>query len=314
MKTSLGRFKQIHPVEDSVYTVCVGDTAYDRVQEAAQMLTDAFRERLKIEHVEHWTSLFENPQGRGTRSKETARLFVFSTLQKFQSAAGSQAGREFFNRIEHSVFLSDKLPVESIPTLATQLKALKKGSFHIASIEDDDHSKLRDMIRRMLSGAIRTDGDPVIADAWCDGNELVVLGSDFQRLRIPAECLKKYLANAKDSFKSFEIDVDGSYLYWPKSDVHLGWNQLRYLVDPAASLEAKRSQAGFNRRYGAAIRKLRTESGIAQSRITGLDERHVRRIENGDVAVTRKALEKLARAHKMDVGEYMTRIANRLEP
>jgi hypothetical protein len=80
---------------------------------------------------------------------------------------------------------------------------------------------------------------------------------------------------------NFEIDADGSFIYWPDLDVHLGWNQFLQAVDPEELRKAQRRSEGFNKRYEAAIRKLREEAGLAQSKVEGLTERQLRRIEQG---------------------------------
>ncbi len=78
------------------------------------------------------------------------------------------------------------------------------------------------------------------------------------------------------------IDPDGSFIYWPDLDVHLGWNQFLQAVDPAEFRKAQQRSAEFNARYGAAIRRVREAAGIVQSGVEGLTERQVRRIEYGE--------------------------------
>jgi hypothetical protein len=60
------------------------------------------------------------------------------------------------------------------------------------------------------------------------------------------------LSNAKkETVEHFEIDEDGSYIYWPDLDLHLGWEQLQQIVDPVAAQKAKQKSHEFNVRYGA---------------------------------------------------------------
>ena len=59
------------------------------------------------------------------------------------------------------------------------------------------------------------------------------------------------------------------HLYWPDLDVHLGWTQFLQAVDPAELRKAQQRSADFNRRNGAAIRKLREEAGIRQASVGG---------------------------------------------
>ena len=65
--------------------------------------------------------------------------------------------------------------------------------------------------------------------------DLVVLFPAFDRLRVPLSKLTKHLGTNKDEIGAFEIDEDGSFLYWPHADVHLGPDQLHAMVDPTCS-------------------------------------------------------------------------------
>jgi hypothetical protein len=113
--------------------------------------------------------------------------------------------------------------------------------------------------------------------------------------------------------RNFEIDPDGSFIYWPDLDVHLGWDQFLQAVDPEELRKAQQRSEGFNKRYGAAIRKLRAEAGLAQSKVEGLTERQLRRIEQGECRATKGALTALAGAHGLEVNAYMERLAKAMK-
>jgi hypothetical protein len=48
----------------------------------------------------------------------------------------------------------------------------------------------------------------------------------------------------------------------PKLNVHLGWTQLRQLVDPNAALEVSRIRSELDWRYGIAVKKVREQAGV----------------------------------------------------
>ena len=100
-------------------------------------------------------------------------------------------------------------------------------------------------------------------------------------LHVPLESLPALKGRSRAAVRNFSIDPDGSFIYWPDFDVHLGWNQFLQAVDPAELRKARGRSAGFNKRYGAAIRKVREEAGILQSQVEGLTDRQLRRIERG---------------------------------
>jgi len=154
-----------------------------------------------------------------------------------------------------------------------------------------------------------------IVDAWWEENTLVVVSpttDGFRKLRVPVAKLPALRKLPKVERERFEIDEEGAFLHWPAGDIHLGWEQFVYALDPAASLKARQQMQAFNKAYGSAIRKLRREKGLRQSDVPGLTARQVGRIESGQRATTLSALQKLAAAHGMSVNEYMDELAQRL--
>lgn len=113
--------------------------------------------------------------------------------------------------------------------------------------------------------------------------------------------------------KRFEIDDDGSFLYWPHSDTHLGWEQFRQIIDPAAAVVAKQRSTEFNEKYGAAIRAVRNEYGLTQAEIKGVTDRNLRRVEKGEIQVSKKVLESLAKAHGLPLDEYLKVLADQMK-
>jgi transcriptional regulator with XRE-family HTH domain len=59
----------------------------------------------------------------------------------------------------------------------------------------------------------------------------------------------------------------------------------------------------------AAIRRVREAAGILQSKMEGLTDRQLRRIEQGESRATSAAITALAAAHGLDANAYMERLA-----
>ncbi|MFN0196803.1 MAG: helix-turn-helix domain-containing protein [Planctomycetaceae bacterium] len=152
----------------------------------------------------------------------------------------------------------------------------------------------------------------IIVDAWIENDKLVLLSPSFDRLEIPLEKLARFIGTNRTKWNSFEIDEDGSYLYWPHADVHLGWKQFMQIIDPTSALADMKKTAEFNKQYGAAIRSLREEQGLKQADIHGMTERQLRRVEHGEQAATKATLESLAFAHVKSLEEYLKMISQRL--
>ncbi len=154
-----------------------------------------------------------------------------------------------------------------------------------------------------------------IIDAWWEEDTFVVVSprtEGFAKLRVPLDKLPVLKGHNKKALEKFEVDEDGSFVYWPDMDIHLGWEQFEQAVDERACLKAKQQSEAFNKDYGNAVRKLRERGRLRQSDIKGLTPRQVGRIERGECRATHNALNKLAKAHKMSISDYMNELANLL--
>jgi len=147
-----------------------------------------------------------------------------------------------------------------------------------------------------------------IIDAYLAGNELLVRGPRHRMLHVPIRSIPVLKGQPSAVLRNFQIDPDGAFLHWPDLDVHLGWNQFLQAVEPAELRKAQQRSAEFNRRYGAAIRKVREDAGIRQDKIPGLTDRQLRRIEQGQCRATSSALNALAKAHGVDATAYMDKL------
>ena len=150
-------------------------------------------------------------------------------------------------------------------------------------------------------------------DASIEHDTLRVVSPGFRRLEVPISSIPG-LAQAEPSvIGRFEIDRDGSYIYWPGLDIHLGWEQLEQIVDPQAARKARQKSHDFNVRYGKAVRKVREQAGLGYPDISGISEKQLRRIENGECRLTTNAVQMLSAAHKLKPNEYLERLAGTLE-
>lgn len=252
--------------------------------------------------VHFWTQWQEAAQNR------YQTLYVVSSL-------GQLAGGQELSRLRQCegpelklLAFVDDLPVESIPEHLCRLQVRSDKRVHL--VQTHGTKATQAFLTRFVGGLCSRSGDHYIIDAWWESEELVVLSPGFERLRVPISALPAKLRDADSGIrKDFQIDQYGDFLYWPQLDVHMGWGQFVQAVDPMAKLRAEQKTKAFNTRYGRAIRSLRAASGIKQSDIEGLEERTVRRIEQGQTRATGKALAKLANAHGMDVSQYMAAVA-----
>ncbi|MFQ5426556.1 MAG: helix-turn-helix domain-containing protein, partial [Gaiellales bacterium] len=194
-----------------------------------------------------------------------------------------------------------------------RLNIRSPGRLHIASVEEGQ--SIESMWKRFLSVLSAAANEQRILDAWWENHDFVVMSPRFERLRVSLDQLRglRFLADSsRQDLGQFEIDQDGSFIRWPELDVDLDWHGLCRLAGRTDARRAARMRQ-FRTEYGAAIRELREQRGLRQKDVEGLDERHVRRIEKGEVAATASALEKLARTHEMSLQDYLDELARLVE-
>jgi hypothetical protein len=148
----------------------------------------------------------------------------------------------------------------------------------------------------------------LIAEADVANGTLIVLTCALERLEIPLARVRPLARLPKVQRGEFELASDGSYLHWPEADVHLDLDALRAVVDPAWRACMARERATHDSQFGRAVSVLRQERGLKQVDIPGVSARQVRRIEGGSLPRA-ETLRRLARAHGLELGAYLDRVA-----
>jgi hypothetical protein len=211
--------------------------------------------------------------------------------------------------------LNDSLGSDWLASRLVNLQIRSPERFYVAEAkwaagkQENWDVVLQSLLSRLTAAHDTKDSNRRILDARFEDGVLRTVSADFRRLAIPVAKIPPLAKAALAAVQTFEIDTDGSYLYWPKLDVHLGWEQLAQIVDPIAVHKAKQKSREFNVRYGAAIQQLRQDAGLALNAIPGLSDKQLRRIERGDCRLTSNAAESLAQAHGMQPNEYLQAVA-----
>lgn len=168
------------------------------------------------------------------------------------------------------------------------------------------------LLKRLTSAISADDKQERILDARVEDGVLHVVSPDFYRLEVRIVEIPALQSADPSQIQNFEIDVDGSFIYWPDLDLHLGWSQLQQIVDPEAARKALQKSQQFNVRYGKAVQKLREDAGLKPADIAGLSEKQLGRIEKGECRLTSKAIEALSKAHSLKANEYLQKLAEAL--
>ncbi|MGN6625015.1 MAG: hypothetical protein ACTHLN_00220, partial [Tepidisphaeraceae bacterium] len=249
--------------------------------------------------------------------KQPSRRFVF-----FVSRLETQIKREDYERIMAAlesypserrwVFTCNKgIPPAEIASRLSILGSVWKSRTLIHETKDgDDRAAFLNRLETILSV---DDMAHRILDAYWSEDNFCVWSADLRKIEANIDALSCLKGKAPEDINHFEIDEDGSFIYWPTLDVHMGWEQFAQACDPSLALRAKQKGAEFNLKYGAAIRCVRESAGLKQSDIEGLGERQVGRIERGESRATAKAIAAFAVAHKMNANEYMAAVAAKMQ-
>lgn len=202
-------------------------------------------------------------------------------------------------------------PKEGIPDRLASLGVRDPARVHVHTTKNTDDAE--EFVARLVTAFESEQSDPRIVDAYWLGDSFVVVGSPhLTKMLVAVHDIPALRDKDREALENFEIDEDGSFVYWPFFDIHLGWEQFAQIADPKHFLSAKQESADFNRRYGASIRKLREAARLSQTEIPELTARQVGRIERGECRATHKALTKLARAQGLPLPDYLSRLADHL--
>jgi len=213
----------------------------------------------------------------------------------------------------HLLFTEPATHPDQVAQWMRATKIRSENRLHVVQVNDLEAPQVSQLLGRVCFALGRDGARGSIIDAYLAGDSLFVRGPKHRMLHVPVSSLRALSGQPRAVLRNFVIDPDGSFVHWPDLDVHLGWDQFLQAVDPEELRKAQQRTGGYNRRYGAAIRKVREEAGLSQSRVEGLTERQLRRIEQGECRATGRALAALAKAHRLDTNTYLERLAKALK-
>jgi hypothetical protein len=213
----------------------------------------------------------------------------------------------------HLLFTEPTTHPDQVAQWMRTTKIRSENRLHVVKVEDLEAPQVSQLLGRVCSALGRDGSRGSIIDAYLAGDTLLVRGPKHRMLHVPVSSVPALRGQSRAVLRNFTIDPDGSFIYWPELDAHLGWKQFLQAVEPAELWRAQQRSAGFNRRYGAAIRRVREAAGIPQSKVGGLTERQLRRIEQGECRATTAAILALAKAHGLDANAYMERLTKAMQ-
>ena len=109
--------------------------------------------------------------------------------------------------------------------------------------------------------------------------------------------------------RDFEIQENGSCLYWASTDTHIDFEALLYYVDLDYQAKVGKETAEHNRRYGKAIEIVRTAYQISVDGIEGLEPNEVKDIEAGCISARASILCLYSTAIGISLDDFLEKIA-----
>jgi hypothetical protein len=207
---------------------------------------------------------------------------------------------------------NDCLSTDTLLSRFLDLQIRSSERFYVAEFGAGKSYAAGLLLKRLAASLETDDTSDRILDARIEDGRLHLVSPDFRRLNVPIDQIQALKSQDLGDVEKFEIDEDGSFLYWPSFDLHLGWAQLQQIVDPEAARKALQRNEEFNERYGQAVGKVREEAGLKLSDITGISEKQLRRIESGECRLTSNAIGALSQSHKLATNEYMKKLAEKM--
>ena len=241
--------------------------------------------------------------------KRAADIVVLSHADEDHFIPADEKIEDLLSGAFYLLFTEPTTHPDQIVQWARRAKIRSENRLHVVKVEGLENPNVSHLLGRVCIALTGDEKRGSIIDAYAVGDALLVRGPKHRILHVPMKALPSLRDKPRAVQRKFEIDPDGSFLHWPDLDVHLGWNQLLQAVDPEEFRKVQQRSTEFNQRYGGAIRKLREQAGIPQSKIPGLTERQIRRIEQGESRATSGALAALAKAHGLDTNAYLDKLA-----
>jgi hypothetical protein len=224
------------------------------------------------------------------------------------AASSSLGGIELISRIQslHKGMAVVILASKGAEIMLLQNLAVVSTPDYPAFFVAPDEATLTRIFRAHRAGAEKV----LIASARITDDELWVWSCEPKLYRCPVSALPPLREMPAAEVARFEVSESGSRLHWHHGDIDLTLESIQAVVDPAVRAKQERQYRLDAQRYAKAIRLLREKLGLSQSAITGLSDRAVRRIEQGERIPHSSTLEKLAKAHGMSVNQYMSELAS----
>ena len=135
------------------------------------------------------------------------------------------------------VFRNEEVSADRLLSRIVDMQIRTPQRFYVMEASSGSGKKTRitvlnSLLRRLTSALQAVDKRERILDAKVEDEVLHVISPDLNRIDVLIADIPEFRNVDASKIHNFEIDKDGSFIYWPDLDLHLGWEQLEQIVDP----------------------------------------------------------------------------------
>ena len=210
------------------------------------------------------------------------------------------------NKLLRALFVREDVPPEWLPQMFARadLRMVRNTVIHLPG----DWTTPRRIIKAWQIGAQHD----LIARANIIDNKLFLLNCALKPFEISFADLPPLNKIPKTQRGDFRISDSGSYIHWPANDIHLDIESIRYFTDEGFRKKCDLEKVTHDKQFGLAIATMRKTHHLVQADIDGMSDRQLRRIENEGARPSVATLATLAKAHKMEVNDYLNELTKYL--
>lgn len=149
----------------------------------------------------------------------------------------------------------------------------------------------------------------LIQEAFVWGNHLVLTNKAGRKIYIDFNIVPSLQNISIRDRQSFEIQDNGSCLYWQSADIHLDYESFLYHVDNEFREQCDKQKAAHRREFGKAIAIVRINYGISINGVSGLEPNEIEDIESGRVHAKTSYLSRYSGAIGISLDDFLNEVA-----
>lgn len=195
----------------------------------------------------------------------------------------------------------------------TNFLSIKSLKDKILLLDESPESKL--VLRRIINAYKINVPSEIIAKFSVhkedDGEILLqIIAADFTELTINSKMISVLADMTYKELSAFKLEEFGFDVSWPAKDIHLNLESFKMIADKKFMKARIEKIEKEKKQFGALIKKYReNHSRFSQKDFGNLNERQIRKYENGESYPSYESLQTISSAYGMTVNEYLNALS-----